>query len=180
MDTVEGICSIEQIRQVKHRYLRCVDLKMWDEIGDTLTESAILDFGTTDFGGSKDAGTVFEISATGQERLLHSFSGENGQFSPAAGLIFDGQGNLYLYDGASSASGQLVRKVLAQGFASQTLRTAQEQIFNGIAVFQENVKGQIDAVFFEIDDHVLPEVRELQRGAGGVRKFLARGVAVAA
>ena len=41
----------------------------------------------------------------------------------------DGQGNLYLYDGASSASGQLVRKVLAQGFASQTLRTAQEQIF---------------------------------------------------
>jgi uncharacterized repeat protein (TIGR03803 family) len=60
-------------------------------------------YGTTDFGGSKDAGTVFEISATGQERLLHSFSGENGQFSPAAGLIFDGQGNLY---GTTAAGGE--------------------------------------------------------------------------
>jgi hypothetical protein len=50
MDTIEGICSVEDIRQVKYRYLRCVDLKLWDELGETLTESAVLDFGTTDFG----------------------------------------------------------------------------------------------------------------------------------
>lgn len=51
MDAVERMCSIEEIRQVKYRYLRCIDLKLWDEVGDTLTEDAILDFGTTDFGG---------------------------------------------------------------------------------------------------------------------------------
>ncbi len=42
--------SIEEIRQVKYRYLRCIDLKLWDELGDTLAESATLDFGMTDFG----------------------------------------------------------------------------------------------------------------------------------
>jgi hypothetical protein len=35
---------------VKHRYLRCVDLKLWDEIGDTLTEDATLDAGISAFG----------------------------------------------------------------------------------------------------------------------------------
>jgi hypothetical protein len=69
MDTVEGICSIEQIRQVKHRYLRCVDLKMWDEIGDTLTESAILDFGTTDFGGLLEITGRSEIVAFNRSKF---------------------------------------------------------------------------------------------------------------
>jgi polygalacturonase/sugar lactone lactonase YvrE len=41
----------------------------------------------------------------------------------------DGAGDLYLYDGTSSASGQLVRKVLAQGFAEQTLATPLTQTF---------------------------------------------------
>ena len=56
---------------------------------------------------------------------LDSEFGNSNGLSVAA----DAQGNLYTYDGASSASGQLVRKVLAQGFAPQTLRTAQQQIF---------------------------------------------------
>jgi hypothetical protein len=50
MDAVDGLRSIEEIRQVKYRHLRCVDLKLWDEIGDTLTEDAILDYGTTAYG----------------------------------------------------------------------------------------------------------------------------------
>jgi hypothetical protein len=63
MNTIEGICSVEEIRQVKYRYLRCVDLKLWDELGDTLTESAILDFGTTDFGTSLEIAGRTEIVA---------------------------------------------------------------------------------------------------------------------
>jgi SnoaL-like domain len=63
MDAVEAICSVEEIRQVKYRYLRCVDLKLWDELGDTLTEGAILDFGTTDFGGSLEIAGRSEIVA---------------------------------------------------------------------------------------------------------------------
>jgi SnoaL-like domain len=47
---IERLHEIEEIRQVKHRYLRYVDLKLWDEIGDTLTEDAMLDTGTSAFG----------------------------------------------------------------------------------------------------------------------------------
>lgn len=50
MDVLDGPRSIEEIRQVKYRYLRCVDLKLWDEIGDTLTEDATLDYGRTAYG----------------------------------------------------------------------------------------------------------------------------------
>lgn len=42
MDLVE----LEEIRQLKYRYLRCVDLKLWDEIGDVFTEDATADYGT--------------------------------------------------------------------------------------------------------------------------------------
>ena len=42
-------------------------------------------------------------------------------------LAVDAQGNLYIYDAATSASNTLVRKVLAQGMAPQTLNTAQTQ-----------------------------------------------------
>lgn len=52
------------------------------------------------------------------------FSNTNG-----LGVAVDTQGNLYLYDSASNASGMLVRKVLAQGFASQTVGTALTQTF---------------------------------------------------
>ena len=40
MDPVEELRTIEDIRQVKYRYLRCVDTKLWDEIGDTFTAEA--------------------------------------------------------------------------------------------------------------------------------------------
>jgi SnoaL-like domain len=50
MDTVELLRDIEDIRQVKYRYLRCIDLKLWEELGDTLTEDAVLHTGTSAFG----------------------------------------------------------------------------------------------------------------------------------
>jgi polygalacturonase/sugar lactone lactonase YvrE len=47
----------------------------------------------------------------------------NAEFGNSNGLSVgvDGGGNLYLYDGASSTTGQLVRKVLAQALAEQSL-----------------------------------------------------------
>jgi hypothetical protein len=50
MDPVVGLQALEEIRQVKYRYLRCVDLKLWDKIGDTLTEDATFDYGTIAYG----------------------------------------------------------------------------------------------------------------------------------
>ena len=46
MDLVE----IEKIRRLKYRYLRCVDLKLWDEIGDVFTADATADYGTPSAG----------------------------------------------------------------------------------------------------------------------------------
>jgi ketosteroid isomerase-like protein len=44
------LATLEEIRQVKYRYLRCVDTKLWDEIGDTFTEDATVDYGTQAYG----------------------------------------------------------------------------------------------------------------------------------
>ena len=52
------------------------------------------------------------------------FSNSNG-----LGLAADVQGNLYLFDSASNATGMLVRKVLAQGFTPRTLGTTVIQNF---------------------------------------------------
>ncbi len=43
-------------------------------------------YGTTTAGGSDNFGTVFEISPSGKERVLHSFSGGDGA-APTAGLV---------------------------------------------------------------------------------------------
>jgi SnoaL-like domain len=38
--------ALEEIRQLKYRYLRCVDLKRWDEIAGVFTADASADYGT--------------------------------------------------------------------------------------------------------------------------------------
>ena len=44
------LVTIEEIRQVKHRFLRCVDLKLWDDLADAFTEDATADYGTPALG----------------------------------------------------------------------------------------------------------------------------------
>jgi uncharacterized repeat protein (TIGR03803 family) len=53
-------------------------------------------YGTTSIGGSDGVGTVFEVTPTGTEKVLHSFtdSPKDGA-SPYAGLVRDASGNLY-------------------------------------------------------------------------------------
>ena len=59
-------------------------------------------FGTTGHGngtgcnnGGEGCGTVFEISANGNESVIHGFGGSNDGWTPFAGLIMDRHGNLY-------------------------------------------------------------------------------------
>jgi hypothetical protein len=40
------LVALEEIRQVKYRYLRCVDLKLWDEMADVFTPDASAEYGT--------------------------------------------------------------------------------------------------------------------------------------
>jgi uncharacterized repeat protein (TIGR03803 family) len=52
-------------------------------------------YGTTEYGGTNDAGTVFKISAIGALTILHSFTGTNDGANPVAGLVQGSDGNFY-------------------------------------------------------------------------------------
>jgi ketosteroid isomerase-like protein len=41
-----NLIAVEEIRQLKARYLRSVDQKSWDDLSDTLTPDAVADYGT--------------------------------------------------------------------------------------------------------------------------------------
>ncbi len=60
-------------------------------------------YATTYFGGTENAGIVYELqrSAGWQETVLQNFTGDNGYF-PASGVVFDAAGNLY---GTTTAGG---------------------------------------------------------------------------
>jgi|SRR5579863_1099414 len=53
-------------------------------------------YGTTDYGGSSDYGTVFKVDTSGKESVLYSFAGGSSDGrNPYAVLVRDAAGNLY-------------------------------------------------------------------------------------
>ncbi len=77
-------------------------------------------YGTTYEGGANSLGTVFKITASGTESILHSFgaSATDGQ-TPNAGLIMDDAGNFYGTTEKGGASGLgTVFKISASGTES--------------------------------------------------------------
>ena len=78
--------------------------------GSLVIDSAGDLYGNTDEGGGTGCGgagcgTVFEISPTGQETILHIFTGTPDGANPQSGLVKDTEGNLYgttLSGGASN------------------------------------------------------------------------------
>jgi hypothetical protein len=57
------LAALEEIRQVKYCYLRCVDQKRWDELAGTFTADATASYGTPALGGD-------QISLTGRDDIL--------------------------------------------------------------------------------------------------------------
>jgi hypothetical protein len=57
--------TLEEIRQLKYRYLRCVDEKLWDELADVLTPDATIDYGTRVYGKP--------LTFTGRDELIAFF-----------------------------------------------------------------------------------------------------------
>jgi ketosteroid isomerase-like protein len=62
--------TLEEIRQVKYRYLRCVDQKRWDEIADVFTADATVDYGTQVFGKP--------LAMTGRDEIVAFFRANMG------------------------------------------------------------------------------------------------------
>jgi uncharacterized repeat protein (TIGR03803 family) len=55
-------------------------------------------YGTTEYGGDYNIGTVFQLSSSGggwTEKVLYSFTGGSDGSVPASGVTFDSAGNLY-------------------------------------------------------------------------------------
>jgi uncharacterized repeat protein (TIGR03803 family) len=63
-------------------------------------------YGTTQIGGAYGYGTVFKIDASGNETVIHSFTGGSDGGYPWAGVIRDSKGNLYgtTYQGGDSVN----------------------------------------------------------------------------
>lgn len=47
---VEALVALAEIKRVKHRYLRCVDLKRWDDVAGTFAPEATAHYGTPTYG----------------------------------------------------------------------------------------------------------------------------------
>ena len=76
--------------------------------GLTMDSSGNL-YGTTFQGGSASVGTVFKIDPSGQETVIHNFTGSDGSY-PYDGLILDSSGNLY---GTTTSGGTTISGGLA-------------------------------------------------------------------
>jgi ketosteroid isomerase-like protein len=48
--TPEDLVTLEEIRQLKYRYLRAVDTKDWDLLASTFTQDGVADYGTPAMG----------------------------------------------------------------------------------------------------------------------------------
>jgi len=80
----------------------CVDGK--SPRGQLVRDNAGNIYGVTADGGASDNGTIFKIDPSGNETVLHSFTGGSDGGNPFGGLISDASGNLY---GAAEVGGDI-------------------------------------------------------------------------
>ncbi len=84
------LAALEEIRQVKYRYLRCVDLKLWEEIAEVFTPDATADYGTLALGEP--------LKLTGRDEIVAFLRGKLGpdiitvHFASQPEISIDGSG----------------------------------------------------------------------------------------
>ena len=84
--------------------------------GSLIEDAKHVIYGTTEVGGSSNAGTIFKLDAKGRETVLYSFTGGADGAYPYAGLVSDEAGNLYGTTGQGGNTGVgVVFKLAATG-----------------------------------------------------------------
>jgi len=99
---VGGISNVGTVFQVTNKGKERVLHSFTNTGSDGMTPFAALVrdpkgnlYGTTFWGGSSNAGTVFTVTNKGKETVLHDFTDTGGDAYPAAGLVRDADGNFY-------------------------------------------------------------------------------------
>jgi len=77
-------------------------------IGGVVADSNGNLYGTTEFGGASDMGTVYKVDRQGNETVIHSFAGGTEGQQPLSGLLLD-RGNLYGTTSGLSGNGTVFK-----------------------------------------------------------------------
>lgn len=75
------LVTVEEIKRVKYRYLRCVDTKDWDGLAQVLTEDVVADYGTPTYGRplrltGRDTLVGFLRDKLGADMITTHFAGQ--------------------------------------------------------------------------------------------------------
>ena len=83
---VETLVAIEEIKRLKYRYLRCLDLKKWDELAECLTEDVTATYsgGGYSFDG-RDSVMEFLVTSMASTSMLTSHTCHHPEIDVADG-----------------------------------------------------------------------------------------------
>jgi uncharacterized repeat protein (TIGR03803 family) len=148
-------------------------------------------YGTTEYGGTNNAGTAFKISATGALTTLYSFTGSSDGVNPTAGLIQASDGSLYgiasggayygtifrittngaftlIYSFTGADDGAYPEAALIQASDGYLYGTASAGGSSGLGtVFRVSVNGDFNSLFsFDDTDGSAPVAALLQAADG--------------
>ena len=71
--TPDDLIELEAIRRLKHRYVRCLDEKKWDELREVFTDDAVASYGDGDYHyEGRDAILGFLTKALGDHSMITS------------------------------------------------------------------------------------------------------------
>lgn len=90
-------------------------------------------YGTTEHGGAYGVGTVYKISASGQETVLYAFTGGADGATPEGGAVLDSAGNLY---GTTAGGGSGSVTGLQEGVVFEVTPSGKESVlysFTGLS-----------------------------------------------
>jgi uncharacterized repeat protein (TIGR03803 family) len=107
----------------------------WWPLTGVIADTSGALYGTTEYGGPSDQGTVFKLTPSGSgytESLLHAFSGKDGAL-PAGGLLLDKSGTLY---GTTSSGG-----AANQGTVFKLTRSGSRYVHSTLYSFKGGTDG---------------------------------------
>jgi uncharacterized repeat protein (TIGR03803 family) len=101
---LQGLASQQSLPDRAYKVLHEFDVSPGDGAHPSAELINVKDtlYGTTPYGGSNGSGTVFSITKSGKETVLHSFGGSNDGAAPMARLLYV-SGSLY---GTTSSGGE--------------------------------------------------------------------------